>query len=107
MARTAVQARAVGVEIKLAVKEDGVPVNLAGATARLVFVKPDGSTVIKSSGAVTIVSESGLYKLKYNTVAGDLTPHGRWGVLGEVTMPGGQILPTSVATFEVLESPGL
>ena len=106
MTRAAIQEHAIGVEIKLAVKEDGAPVNLGGATARIVFVKPDASTVIKSSG-VTVISESGLYKLKYLTVAGDLTPHGRWGVLGEVTMAGGAILPTSVATFEVLESPGL
>ena len=106
MARDAVQEHAIGIEIRLTVKEDGAPVNLEGATARIVFVKPDASTVIKSSD-VTVINESGFYKLKYTTLAGDLTPHGRWCVLGEVTMAGGKILPTSVVTFEVLESPGL
>lgn len=74
---TSPQEDAIGVTIEVTVVDAaGDPISLVGASVKkLIFTKPDGTEVEKDAAFVTDGSDG---KIKYVTVAGDLSPYGTW-----------------------------
>ena len=62
--------------------------NISGATdKRIIFKKPDGTTVSKTADFVNTGSDGGL---KYVTVSGDLNAVGSWKIQAYVVTPSGE-----------------
>jgi hypothetical protein len=99
---TTPQENAIGVDIIVTVLDTaGAVKNISTATAKqLIFKKSNGTVVAKTATFVTDGSDG---KLKWTTIAGDLTPYGTYQVQAAITMPGfeGRGKP---ALFDVLKN---
>jgi len=81
------QENAIGVPIAATLKNpDGTTRNIANATVHnFLFRKPDGECVTRTADFVNDGSDG---KLIYTTIAGDLSPAGRWRLQAEIVQPG-------------------
>lgn len=81
------QEGAIGAIIEyIVLDDDDEPLDISSATVKaLVFKKPDGTVVEKTAVFVTNGTDG---KLKWTTIAGDLTPYGTYSAQARLTMPG-------------------
>ena len=78
---------------------NGVVLDISGATTQeIVFEKPDGTLLTKTS-VFTNTGTDG--KMQYLSVSGDLNSRGIWHLQGHVILPGGE-WRSSRGHFEVL-----
>ena len=96
------QENAIGVDIVYTVLDDaGVAKDISLATdLKLIITKANGARVEKTAVFVTDGTDG---KLKYVSVAGDLSPHGTYEVQADFTL-GNYVGPTQVDVFDVLKS---
>lgn len=80
------------------VDQDSAVVDISTATRQILFEKPSGATLTKTAALVTDGTDG---KMKYVTIAGDLTPAGFWFVQGVVTI-GLNTWHTDALAFTVL-----
>ena len=94
------QKNAIGVAVVLTVNEAGAAVDISAATSmQIIFAKPDGKTLTKTA---TFDSGGTDGKLKYSTIAGDLTKIGLWKVRASFIL-GSFNGKTSWGEFEVVD----
>ncbi len=89
-----------GTRFLVTVKEDGVGVNLSGASELTISFRKPSDTVVSKTGS-TIADGSALSGVMYyDTIAGDLDEIGYWKLQGKVSMAAGTFY-TNVSTFQV------
>ena len=93
----------VGVELLVTLKdEDGVAVDVSGATAiKFRFRKPDG-TEISRSGSVKTTGSDG--KVQYVTASGDLDQLGSWRYQVRTEYEDGAVLTSEMSKFKVTDA---
>ena len=77
-----------GTAIELTVQENGVAVDISGATTKTItFYKPDGTHVVKTAAFTTDGTDG---KMRYTVTADELNQSGTWRAVGWiVTATGG------------------
>lgn len=95
------QENAIGVTVELTVVDTaGTAVDISGATTKkLFFEKPNGDVVNKDADYVTDGVNG---KIKYVTVAGDLSPYGAWKCQAYIVKAGLVNGRTKTQFFDVL-----
>tara|TARA_R110002020_G_scaffold103752_15_gene243186 strand:+ start:690 stop:1001 length:312 start_codon:yes stop_codon:yes gene_type:complete len=90
----------VGTRFLVTVKDDGVLVNVSGATLRQINIKkPDDSVLNRTASIISDWSAvSGV--MYYDTVAGDLDEAGQYKLQAKVAIPSGTYY-TDVYSFKV------
>lgn len=77
----------VGTVFEFTVKEEGVVKDVSAASVKnIIFLRPDGSVLIRPLSFTTNGADG---KVRYMTVAGDLSEAGDWHAQGQLTLPGG------------------
>lgn len=98
MAQPEIHVEDIGTIIELTVKEGAAIVDTSTTTTKqIVLMKPDGSTLTKTAAFVTDGTDG---KIKYTTIAGDLSVAGDWQVQGLLTYGTGT-WHTSTESFQV------
>ncbi len=88
MAANEIHVGDVGTAFERTITEGATAVNISSATLmQLVFRKPDGTTMTKTAVWTTTGTDG---KLRYVTIAGDLSVAGQWGLQAYVEMNGGK-----------------
>jgi len=90
----------VGTRFLVTVEDDGVVVNISGATLRqLTFLKPSDDTMVKTASIIANDSaSSGI--MYYDTVAEDLDEVGVYKMQGKITLPSGSFY-SNIVSFQV------
>ncbi len=78
----------IGTVFEATITDAGVVVDVSGASTKdLNFLKPDGTTTLNKTASFTTDGVDG--KIRYTTIAGDLTPAGTWQIQAHVILGGG------------------
>lgn len=88
----------IGTEFRITVKDDGVVVDVSGATTTQIIIrKPSGTVLTVSATLYTDGSDGIIY---YNAVSGDLDEVGLYKIQAKVVIGAGTFY-TSVGSFKV------
>lgn len=88
----------IGTNLVVTLSDGGTAVNLSSATTKqIILLAPDGTKLTKTATFVTDGTDG---KIKYATIAGDLTQEGEWKLQAHVTMLTGE-WRSDVQTFDV------
>lgn len=88
----------IGTQLIMTVKDDGVVVDISGASLLQVIIKkPDGQSYVKSGTFYTDGTDGKMY---YASISGDFDVPGNYKLQGKVTLPGGTYY-TSISDFKV------
>ena len=101
MAAEEVHLNDIGTSFEITIKEDGVVVDVSGASLKEIhFKKADGETV-KQTAAFKTDGVDGV--IKYVSVDGDINVKGDWEIQGKVTIAGGTY-SSEIGKFEVFRN---
>ncbi len=88
----------VGTQLIMTVKDDGVVVDISGASIlQVILKKPDGQTYTKTGILYTDGTDGKMY---YTSVDGDFNAAGNYKLQGKVVLAGGTYY-TSISDFKV------
>lgn len=100
MAKNEVHKGDVGTVFEFTVKDGSVVVDLSSATIAVYFRKPDGAVLTKTG---VLLNDGTDGKMKYTTIAGDLSDAGDWSVQAGITISGGT-WKTDIQHFRVFDN---
>ena len=88
---------AIGVQITVTLKEDGVVINSTSLTTKeFIIVKPSGTSVTKAASFVTDGSDG---KIRYTTLSGDLNEAGQYRLQANLVYAAGYSGRSEIGTF--------
>jgi hypothetical protein len=91
----------IGTVFEITLKDCDTPVNVSTATTKqIIFQKPDKTNLTKTATFSTDGSDG---KIRYVTVASDLSVKGTWKIQAKVVMPSGT-WSSNIETFKVYEN---
>ncbi|MCK9420230.1 MAG: hypothetical protein M0R70_12710 [Nitrospirae bacterium] len=89
----------IGTKFLVTVNENGVPLDISGATVKkIIFKKPDNTVVEKDAAFESTGGDGQIY---YLSVSGDLNATGIWKLQAFVTLPAGS-WHTLISEFKVI-----
>jgi len=93
----------VGVSLVLTMTDQaGIPFDVSAATVKKIIIEnPAGTGVEKTAVFVTDGTDG---KLKYVTIAGDISASGDWRIQARVEFTGGNIFHSAILLFHVFEN---
>ena len=101
MSENEIHVEDIGTVFEVEVKDGDAVVDISSATTKeLVFSKPDGSVLTKPAVFVTDGTDG---KLKYTTIADDLSDPGNWKLQVYIVMSGGA-WRTDIGDFIVFDN---
>ena len=91
----------VGTRFEVTTKDDGIVVDISGATTKqILFKKPSGSLLTKNGDFTTDGTDG---KLEYSVITDDLNEVGVWKIQTKIILGGG-VWSSEIEMFEVFQT---